>query len=43
MSNAGIHFNKKLDDRVKLECQEAFEATGRSREEFMKLFGRSYK
>ena len=43
MSRAGVHQNHKLDNRIKVECQEAWEArTGRSREEFIKTFGRNY-
>ena len=41
LSNAGVHRNHALDIRIKRECQEAWEA-GRSREEFIRTFGRSY-
>ena len=38
----GVHFdNKALDLRLKQECQRKFEET-HSREDFMKLIGRSY-
>ena len=41
MSEEGIHFNKKLDLEVKRLCQKKYEET-HSREEFIKLIGRSY-
>lgn len=40
-SSYGVHFNKQLDTRLKMECQEKFEET-HTREQFMSLFGRSY-
>ena len=41
MSNYGVHFNKELDDKLKKECQRAFEKKY-DRETFIKLFGRNY-
>lgn len=41
MSDRGVHFNKEFDLLLKQECQAKFEET-HSREEFMKLIGRSY-
>ena len=41
MSDAGVHFNKALDIRLKQICQAEFEKT-HSREEFMHIFGRNY-
>lgn len=41
MSAYGVHFNKKLDMRLKRECQAKFEET-HTREEFMRLIGRNY-
>lgn len=41
MSNQGVHFNKTLDNELKMRCQEEFEKT-HSRDEFMKLIGRNY-
>lgn len=42
MSNIGVHYNKRLDDYLKKECQRKFEALGHSREEFVKIIGRNY-
>lgn len=41
MSNEGVHFNRELDLKIKLECQSKFEET-HSREEFMKIIGKNY-
>lgn len=41
MSNEGVHFNKELDSELKKYCQRTFERT-RTREEFMRIFGRNY-
>ena len=41
MSDAGVHFNKQLDDQLKRECQERFEQLY-SHEKFMKIFSRNY-
>ena len=38
----GVHFNKSLDLKIKQHCQRKYEALGHSREEFIKLIGRSY-
>lgn len=40
-SKRGVHFNREFDLLLKQECQERYEFT-HSREEFMKLIGRSY-
>ena len=42
MSNNGVHFNKKLDRWFKQLCQSKWENMGHSREEFIRLIGRSY-
>ncbi len=40
-SNYGVHFNSKLDKRLKRECQMRFEEI-HGREKFTRVFGRSY-
>ena len=42
LSNAGVHFNKPLDDRLKKYTQECFEAKLGTREDFRRIFGKSY-
>lgn len=42
LSDAGVHFDKSLDTRLKKEAQESLERVLESRAEFMRLFGRSY-
>lgn len=43
MSNQGVHFDKSLDLRLKAMCQSAWEQkTGKSTQEFIRLFGRNY-
>ena len=42
MSNNGVHFNHALDQYLKERCQLAFEMQRGSRDDFRKLFGRSY-
>ena len=39
-SNAGVHFNRQLDLRLKMDAQRVFEKQ-HSREEFMQIFGRT--
>lgn len=41
-SNAGVHFNKKLDIKLKQTAQKAWEYQNGSREDFIKTFGRNY-
>ena len=41
MSNAGVHFNKELDDKIKELAQRKFEET-HTREEFRAIFGKSW-
>ena len=41
MSDYGVHFNKKLDLKLKQNCQRKFEET-HSREEFLEIIGRNY-
>lgn len=41
LSNEGVHFNKNLDTKLKRFCQEKWEEK-RTREEFMRVFGRNY-
>lgn len=37
-----VHFNKALELKLKRMCQEDFEANIGTREEFRKIFGKSY-
>lgn len=41
MSSEGVHFNHKLDMKLKKECQQAFEKA-HTRKEFMKIFHKNY-
>ncbi len=41
LSNYGVHFDKKLDLRIKRETQSKFEELY-GHEKFMKVFGKSY-
>jgi hypothetical protein len=41
MSDNSVHFNREMDLNLKKACQLKFEQT-HSREEFIKLIGRSY-
>ena len=41
MSDKGVHFNKELDNRLKMECQRKYEET-HTRAEFIALIGRNY-
>lgn len=41
MSNAGVHFDKAFDLRLRRECQAKFEET-HTREEFMAIIGANY-
>lgn len=40
-SPKGVHFNRVLDRRLKMDAQAKFEET-HTREEFREIFGRSY-
>ena len=40
-SSAGVHYNHKLDQELKMKAQEEYEKT-HSREEFMKIIKRNY-
>ena len=42
MSNEGIHFKKDLDIKVKEYAQSIFEANLGDRNDFRRIFGRSY-
>lgn len=42
MSNAGVHFDKELDLRLKKLAQECFESTYGDRNTFRRVFGKSY-
>lgn len=42
MSGYSVHHNRELDLRLKRACQLKYESMGHSREEFIKLIGRSY-
>ena len=41
MSEFGVHFDNRLDLRLKRKCQREFERT-HSREEFIKIIGKNY-
>ena len=41
-SDKGVHFNKTFDMRLKQECQRKWEETYGTREDFIKVFGKSY-
>lgn len=38
----GVHFRKELDLRVKQACQEAWEEQKGTRDDFIRIFGRSW-
>ena len=42
MSMDGVHFNKTFDNTLKWAAQRHFEANHGTRDEFIKIFGRSY-
>lgn len=42
MSDYGVHFNKTLDLDLKKLCQERWEEKYGSREDFRRVFGKSY-
>lgn len=42
LSDVGVHFNKKLDLRLKKVCQEAWEREYGGRSDFIAVFGRSW-
>ena len=42
LSNEGVHFNKYLDERLKKYTQERFEAHLGTRDDFRRIFGKSY-
>ena len=42
MSNEGVHFNKVLNIKLKQQCQKAWEYKYGDREDFIKVFGKSY-
>lgn len=41
MSDAGVHFNRTLDLKLKQQCQKTFEEK-HTRQEFMSIFGRNW-
>lgn len=41
-SNAGVHFNKPFDTKLKQICQKKWEELNGSREDFIRTFGRNY-
>lgn len=41
-SNAAVHANKAFDLALKQRCQEAWEAEFGTRQDFIKVFGRTY-
>lgn len=42
LSNQGVHFNKQLDLELKEECQKRWEEINGTREDFRRLFGKSW-
>lgn len=42
MSDAGVHFNKNLDLKLKQECQKKWEEIYGYRDSFIREFGRNY-
>ena len=40
LSNAGVHFNRELDLKLKCKCQEWWLRNGHTEEEFRKVFGK---
>lgn len=42
LSNAGVHFNKPFDTKLKQICQKKWEELNGSREDFIRTFGRNY-
>lgn len=42
MSDDGVHFNKELDLMLKQQAQEAWEERFGRREDFIRIFGKSY-
>lgn len=42
MSNAGVHFNREFDLKLKKIGQEAFEMECGNRQDFITIFGRNY-
>lgn len=42
LSNQGVHSNRELDLMLKRLCQEKYESMGYSREDFIRLIGKSY-
>lgn len=42
LSDVGVHFNKKLDLKLKQECQMKWEEIYGDREAFRQQFGKSY-
>lgn len=42
MSDKGVHFDKKLDNHLKISAQKHFEDNHGSRNDFISIFGKSY-
>lgn len=42
MSNEGVHFDRELDLQIKRACQSRWEAVNGGREDFIRVFGKSY-
>lgn len=42
MSDAGVHFDKPLDIKLKQYCQKKWEEKYGDRQEFIKVFGKSH-
>lgn len=41
-SNEGVHFNRKLDLRLMMDAQRDFESNIGTREDFRRIFGKSF-
>ncbi len=41
--DAGVHFNKNMDDKLKKYAQEKFEEVYGESKNFVEIFGRNYK
>ena len=42
LSNQGVHFNRELDLKIKRLCQERWEELNGTREDFRRIFGKSW-
>lgn len=40
MSNKGVHFDRMLDLEIKCDCQDKWLESGRTKDDFIKIFGK---